>query len=218
LKEPLRKIQAFGNILKEKASSKLEEAEYKYIDKMITSSNRMQNLVDDILTLSRLSNTEVAFTPTDLNDIISKIVEDLEITINDKHAKVEVDKLPTIKAVPGQMHQLFQNLITNGLKFNESKAPTIRVILSNVSKKQESDFDISAENFYCIEVIDDGIGFEQKYADKIFGIFQRLDGNSYQGSGIGLAICKKIMDNHKGHIIAESAPGKGAKFILLFPK
>jgi two-component system CheB/CheR fusion protein len=218
LKEPLRKIQAFGNILKDKAKSKLDEAEYKYIEKMITSSNRMQNLVDDILTLSRLSNTEVAFTPTDLNDIISKILEDLEITINDKSAKIELDQLPTIKAVPGQMHQLFQNLITNALKFNESVQPTIKIKLATVSAKHEKQFEISARDFYCIEVIDDGIGFEQKYADKIFGIFQRLDGNSYQGSGIGLAICKKIMDNHKGHIIAESSPGKGAKFMLLFPK
>jgi two-component system, chemotaxis family, CheB/CheR fusion protein len=218
LKEPLRKIQAFGNILKDKARSKLEEAEYRYIDKMITSSNRMQNLVDDILTLSRLSNTEVAFTPTDLNDIIAKIIDDLEITINDKNARIELGQLPIINAVPGQMHQLFQNLISNGLKFNESAQPTISIKLSGISKKQEKDLEISANDFYCIEVIDDGIGFEQKYADKIFGIFQRLDGNSYQGSGIGLAICKKIMDNHKGYITAESSPGKGARFILIFPK
>jgi two-component system CheB/CheR fusion protein len=218
LKEPLRKIQAFGNILKEKVKVKLDDTEYKYIDKMINSSNRMQNLVDDILTLSRLSNTEIPFVETDLTDIVHKIIDDLEITIKEKNAIVNVAQLPVIKAVPGQMHQLFQNLIANGLKFNESSQPTITIEVVPVSSEFQEQYEINGKNFHCIEVIDDGIGFEQKYADKIFGIFQRLDGNSYQGSGIGLAICKKIMDNHKGYIIAESSPGKGAKFSLIFPK
>ncbi len=218
LKEPLRKIQAFGNILKEKVKIKLDDAEYKYIDKMINSSNRMQNLVDDILTLSRLSNTEIPFVNTDLNDIVHKIIDDLEITIKEKNAVIDIGELPVLKAVPGQMHQLFQNLITNGLKFNESKKPTITIKLTALSKELQKQYEINSKDYYCIEVVDDGIGFEQKYADKIFGIFQRLDGNSYQGSGIGLAICKKIMDNHKGYIVARSSPGEGAKFSLIFPK
>jgi two-component system, chemotaxis family, CheB/CheR fusion protein len=218
LKEPLRKIQAFGNILKDKVREKLDIDEHKYIEKMINSSNRMQNLVDDILTLSRLSNTEIPFTQTDLNDIVSRIIDDLEITIKDKNAIIDAKELPVINAVPGQMHQLFQNLISNGLKFNEKKQPTITIRSIPLSNKIKIDKEITDNDFYCIEVRDDGIGFEQKYADKIFGIFQRLDGNSYQGSGIGLAICKKIMDNHKGYIVAESSPGNGAKFSLLFPK
>jgi two-component system, chemotaxis family, CheB/CheR fusion protein len=218
LKEPLRKIQAFGNILKDKVKDKLEDGEHRYIDKMINSSNRMQNLVDDILTLSRLSNTEVPFTTTDLNDIINRIIDDLEITIKEKNANIKVSELPAITAVPGQMHQLFQNLISNGLKFNEDPRPTINIGSKSISPKLEKELGISAKNFYCIEVSDNGIGFEQKYAAKIFGIFQQLDGNSYQGSGIGLAICKRIMDNHKGYIVAESAPGKGATFTLIFQK
>ncbi len=218
LKEPLRKIQAFGNILKDKVKTKLDDSEYKYIDKMINSSNRMQNLVDDILTLSRLSNTEIPYIETDLNDIVDKITDDLEITIKEKNAIIDLGKLPVIKAVPGQMHQLFQNLITNGLKFNNGKRPTVKIHFVPISDELQQQFEIDSKNYLCIEVIDDGIGFEQKYAEKIFGIFQRLDGNSYQGSGIGLAICKKIMDNHQGYIIAKSAPGEGAKFSLLFPK
>jgi len=218
LKEPLRKIQAFGNILREKVKDKLDESEFKYIEKMINSSNRMQTLVDDILTLSRLSNTETPFTKTDLKDIINRITDDLEITIKEKHAKVQVDNLPVINAVPGQMHQLFQNLISNGLKFNEHKIPTIKISGKTVPKQLAEAFNINPKEYHFIEVSDNGIGFEQKYADKIFGIFQRLEGNSYQGSGIGLAICKKIVDNHKGFIKAESTPGSGTKFMILLPE
>ncbi len=218
LKEPLRKIQAFGNILREKAQDKLDEAEFKYIEKMINSSNRMQTLVDDILTLSRLSNTEIPFVETDLNEIIHRIKDDLEITIKDKNAEVITENLPVIHAVPGQMHQLFQNLISNGLKFNEANKPRIQIKRKAVPKKLSDDLNIDGKKFHLIEVNDNGIGFEQKYADKIFGIFQRLEGNSYQGSGIGLAICKKIVDNHKGFIKAESVPGDGTKFEILFPK
>lgn len=218
LKEPLRKIQAFGNILKEKVKEKLDQSEYKYIEKMINSSNRMQTLVDDILTLSRLSNTETPYVETDLTEIINRITDDLEITIKEKKAKVKCEKLPVVKAVPGQMHQLFQNLISNGLKFNEHEKPSIEVCGKTISNHLAEEFGIKPKDYYLIEVSDNGIGFEQKYADKIFGIFQRLEGNSYQGSGIGLAICKKIVDNHKGFIKAESIPGDGTKFLILLPK
>jgi two-component system, chemotaxis family, CheB/CheR fusion protein len=218
LKEPLRKIQAFGNILRDKTKDKLDEGEYKYIEKMINSSNRMQILVDDILKLSRLSNTEIPFIKTNLNDIVHRITDDLEITIKDKNAKIEAGKLPVIHAVSGQMHQLFQNLISNGLKFNEAKEPCIQIKTKPVSKKLSDELGIDGKKFHLIEVTDNGIGFEQKYADKIFGIFQRLEGNSYQGSGIGLAICKKIVDNHKGFIKAESSPGNGTTFEILLPR
>ncbi|MCE3282043.1 MAG: chemotaxis protein [Chitinophagaceae bacterium] len=218
LKEPLRKIQAFGNLLRDKVRDKLGDAENKYIEKMINSSNRMQNLVDDILTLSRLSNTEVPFTKVDLNEIINNIADDLEVTIRDKNAVIKADQLSVTHAVPGQMHQLFQNLITNGLKFNEHKQPAIRITQKAMPKKWAGELGINAKDFHVVEVSDNGIGFEQKYAEKIFGIFQRLDGNSYQGSGIGLAICQKIMDNHKGYIKAESTPGRGTKFLLAFAK
>ncbi len=218
LKEPLRKIQAFGNMLKDKAISKLDKSESTYLDKMIKSSNRMQTLVDDILTLSRLSNTEVALSKTNLKEIIERIKDDLEITIKEKNAKIQIDKLPVVYAVPGQMHQLFQNLISNALKFTNHEVPMIEICDKAVPKNLAEEFKINPKDYHFIEVADNGIGFEQKYADKIFGIFQRLEGNSYQGSGIGLAICKKIVDNHKGFIKAESVPGDGTKFMILLPK
>ena len=217
LKEPLRKIQTFGNILRDRVRDVFDDTELKYLDKMISSSNRMQNLVDDILMLSRLSNTEVGFVRTDLNDILSKIIEDLEIFIKEKNATIKVPPLPELNVVPGQMHQLFQNLISNGLKFNENKKPTIRISASKPEKALAGEFGINPEDFIKLEISDNGIGFEQIYAQKIFGIFQRLDGNSYQGSGIGLAICKKIVENHKGYIKAISEPGKGASFVILLP-
>ncbi len=217
LKEPLRKIQAFGSLVKERVQGKIDDGEMRYIDKMISSSNRMQSLVDDILTLSRLSNTEVSYSDTDINEIVNRIVDDLEITIREKNAKIIMSDLPMIRAVPGQMHQLFQNLISNGLKFNKSETPEIRISSKKVSARYAVKFDVSPKDYIQLEVEDNGIGFEPQYADKIFGIFQRLDGNSYQGSGIGLAICKKIVDNHQGFIVAESQPGEGTRFIILMP-
>lgn len=218
LKEPLRKIQAFGNLLRDRVKDKLEESEHKYIDKMISSSNRMQTLVDDILTLSRLSNTEVPYSKTDLREIISRIADDLEITIREKNASIKTGTLPILNAVPGQMHQLFQNLISNGLKFNESESPMVSIEEKSIPKALAEQLQISPKDYHLIVVCDNGIGFEQKYAEKIFGIFQRLEGNAYQGSGIGLAICKKIVDNHKGYIRANSTPGKGTSFQLLLPR
>ncbi|MBC7904140.1 MAG: PAS domain-containing protein, partial [Gemmatimonadaceae bacterium] len=218
LKEPLRKIQAFGNLLKDRVRDKLDASEINYLEKVINSSNRMQGLVDDILTLSKLSNTQVPHIPTDLNEIATRIVDDLEITIKDKKSLVSIGKLPVIQAVPGQMHQLLQNLISNSLKFNESNPPVVKVEQKRVTEEIASEFGISKDEFVCIEVRDNGIGFEEKYSDKIFGIFQRLDGNTYQGSGIGLAICKKIVENYKGHIKATSELGKGSTFTILLPK
>jgi two-component system CheB/CheR fusion protein len=218
LKEPLRKIQAFGNLLKERVKDKLEDGESNYLDKVISASNRMQVLVEDILTLSKLSHTQLPKFPTDLTEIVQKITEDLEIMIKEKNAEIKLEGLPTINAVPGQMHQLFQNLISNGLKFNEKEKPIICIKQVSISKELKLLYNIHNDEYVCIEVIDDGIGFEQQYADKIFGIFQRLDGNKYQGSGIGLAICKKIVEKHNGYIKAESVPGDGAKFIILLPK
>lgn len=218
LKEPLRKIQAFGNLLKDKVKDKLEEAEISYLEKVIAASNRMQVLVEDILTLSKLSNSQLLKKRTNLNEIVKKIIDDLEIFIREKNAEIRIKDLPAINAVPGQMHQLFQNLISNGLKFNDKEKPVITLQAVPVFKEMELMYGINAKDYVCIELIDNGIGFEQQYAEKIFGIFQRLDGNRYNGSGIGLAICKKIVEKHNGYIKAESEPGTGAKFIVVLPK
>jgi two-component system, chemotaxis family, CheB/CheR fusion protein len=218
LKEPLRKIQTFGNLLYAKIEKKLEEGEKNYLDKIINSSHRMQVLIEDVLTLSKLSNTDIPYSKTDLNVVVQRIIDDLEISIKEKGTQVQLSALPVIEAVPGQIHQLFQNLISNALKFNESEIPVVKVESRHVTSKEAIELNIDPELYTVICVQDNGIGFEDKYREKIFGIFQRLHGNNtYQGTGIGLAICKKIIDNHHGFIRAESKPGQGSTFIMTLP-
>lgn len=217
LKEPLRKIQAFGHLLKSKAGDRLD-GETQYLDKMIGASSRMQHLIDDVLTLSKLSNKDIPFVRTNLNDTLKHMLDDLEITINERNAKIVIAELPTIDAVPGQMNQLFQNLIGNALKFNEHKTPTLNVKTHVITAKEAKELGIDAKAFTCISVQDNGIGFEEAYSEKIFGLFQRLHGSAeYKGTGIGLAICKKIVENHNGFIRARSAPGKGSTFFIYLP-
>jgi two-component system CheB/CheR fusion protein len=218
LKEPLRKIQTFGNLLYSKIEKKIEPSEKNYLDKIVNSSNRMQALIEDVLTLSKLSNTDIPFVKTDVYNVIRHIVEDLEIAIREKGTEVHISPMSVIEAVPGQMHQLFQNLISNALKFNESSKPVIRIRECSVTRQDMDTFGIPAHEYISIHVEDNGIGFDNRYKEKIFGIFQRLHNNHYQGTGIGLAICKKIVDNHHGFIRAESSEGKGATFIILLPR
>jgi two-component system CheB/CheR fusion protein len=219
LKEPLRKIQTFGNLLYSKVEKKLEPGEKNYLDKIVNASHRMQVLIEDVLTLSKLSNTDIVYTPTDIKNVIRHIVDDLEITIREKGTQIQIGNLPTIEAVSGQIHQLFQNLISNALKFNDSKIPVVRIESRNVKPEEAAAYGINPSDYSVICVSDNGIGFEEKYRDKIFGIFQRLhSNNNYQGTGIGLAICKKIVDNHQGIIFAESKPDNGSAFIIIIPK
>ena len=219
LKEPLRKIQTFGNLLYSKIERKIEPNEKNYLDKIVSSSHRMQTLIEDVLTLSKLSNTDIPFVKTDLSTVLRHIVDDLEITIREKGTELKVDKIPVIDAVTGQMHQLFQNLISNALKFNESRTPSVNIRTYKINEQDMIEYKIDDPNeFIGITVEDNGIGFDSRYKDKIFGIFQRLHNNQYQGTGIGLAICKKIVDNHHGFIRAESEEGKGARFVIILPK
>lgn len=218
LKEPLRKIEAFGNLLREKIKNKLDDHEGKYLEKIINSSGRMQTLIEDILTLSKLSNNNVPHIPVDLNEIIHNIVDDLEVTIKEKGASIHFDNLPIVIAIPGQMHQLFQNLITNALKFNNSESPLISVSCEKPKEELLKEYDINLDDFISIIVKDNGIGFEPQYSEKIFGIFQRLDGKKYEGTGIGLAICKKIVENHHGFIKAEGSKGNGSIFTIILPQ
>jgi two-component system, chemotaxis family, CheB/CheR fusion protein len=219
LKEPLRKIQTFGNLLFAKIENKLEANEKNYLDKIISSSHRMQGLIEDVLTLSKLSNTDMPYTRTDLKSVIQHIVDDLEISIGEKGTQIYIGNLPTIEAVTGQMHQLFQNLISNALKFNNSAVPIVKIETRDVKPDEILEYHIDPADHIVICVEDNGIGFEDKYKEKIFGIFQRLHSTSqYQGTGIGLAICKKIVDNHHGFIRAESKPGVGSAFQIILPK
>ncbi len=218
LKEPLRKIMAFGNILDDKIRGKINEQEKNYLDKIIKASGRMQNLIEDVLTFSRLSNTELPLSNTDLTTVVHTVIDDLEITIANKKAEIEVKNLPIIKAVPAQMHQLFHNLISNALKFNEKEKPCIEISEVEVEKEFEINHGLKPENFIAISVKDNGIGFETEFQDKIFKMFQRLNATNYSGTGIGLAICKKIVENHGGLINAASELNKGSTFTVLLPK
>lgn len=218
LKEPLRKIETFGNLLNEKLKTKLDDKELRYVEKIIRASNRMQVLVEDVLTFSKLSNSELPFIPVDLNKILTRIVDDLEITIREKNAQIVIGELPVVRAVQGQMHQLFQNLISNALKFNDKPTPVITIHTVKLPPKYATELNIKPEKFTCISVKDNGIGIEEQFKDKIFGIFQRLNGNRYDGTGIGLAVCKKIVEKNKGYMMLESNPGAGSEFMIIMPK
>lgn len=219
LKEPLRKIQTFGDRLQVKSGDKLSDEEKKYLDKMISSSFRMKTLIDDLLLYSKLSNKSAMFTSVDLNKIIHQIQDDLEIQVREKKARIDVGELPVLPAVAGQMHQFFQNLISNSLKFIHGRAPVISISQVPVDKKMAMKLGIEPEDYACICLRDNGIGFDSKYNEKIFGVFQRLTTDtSYPGTGIGLAICKRIAENHNGFVYAEGVPDKGASFFLILPK
>ncbi|MES2372893.1 MAG: chemotaxis protein CheB [Bacteroidota bacterium] len=217
LKEPLRKIQTFGNLLHENIKDKIEGKDSNYLEKIIRSANRMQVLIQDILTLSKLSNSDIPYTSVNINDIITNIIDDLDVSIKERNVQVRTENLPVIHAIPGQIHQLFQNLLSNSIKFNKSDTPLITITNKPVSEKDSEELAIKPKEYICIELKDNGIGFDEQYKEKIFGIFQRLTGTEYEGTGIGLAICKKIVDNHNGYIKAESTPGKGSSFFIFLP-
>jgi two-component system CheB/CheR fusion protein len=153
----------------------------------------------------------------DLNQIIKYICDDLEIAIREKNALIKTGPLPEIEAVPGQMHQVFQNLISNALKFNNKEFPIINICQKPISEEQAKNLRIDANNYVYILISDNGIGFEEQYKEKIFGIFQRLHGRNYEGTGIGLAIARKIVENHGGFIYANGKVDKGAEFHIILP-
>jgi len=178
----------------------------------------MQTLIEDVLTLSKLSNNHLPRTRVDLSKTINRITDDLEIVIKEKKATIVVANLPIIEAVPGQMHQLFQNLISNALKFNDKKTPTITIGEKKLTAKIAQGLGISyIADYVCVTVKDNGIGFESEYEEKVFGLFQRLNSREYEGTGIGLAIAKKIVENHDGIIKATSVLGKGTIFNICLP-
>ena len=217
LKEPLRKIQLFGSFLKEKIYDALGKEEKVYIDKIIGSSNRMQRLIEDVLTLSKLSNNDNAgIVPANLNEIISEIIDDIDIVVKEKEAVIEIGRLPIIAARPGQIRQLFQNLISNSLKFTKDN-PVITIKQVQPSAEDMAGLPVNGSGWCCIQVADNGIGFDEQFREKVFGLFQRLHGNSYQGTGLGLAICRKIVENHGGSITVNSSPGQGAVFTIMMP-
>ncbi len=221
LQEPLRKIRAFGERLAGKFKSELGEDGKDYIDRMQNAASRMQILIDDLLAYSKLARSKEELVKVDLSEVVKDVLNDLEITIEQRKALVKYDQLSSVLAVQGQMRQLFQNIISNALKFNKPGAvPHIDITTELINGKDIKGVNVLfRKNKFCkISIKDSGIGFEEKFLDRIFVIFQRLHGRSeYAGTGIGLAICKKIVENHNGYITAESILNEGSTFIITLP-
>ncbi|WP_143092821.1 PAS domain-containing sensor histidine kinase [Arsenicibacter rosenii] len=217
LQEPLRKIQNFADLLKTDVEN--EAFMPIYLEKIISSAQRMSSLIKAVLNYSRLSNGTENVKRTDLNQVVGQVLSDYETAIQEKAAVLTIEPMPVILADELQMTQLFTNLIGNALKFCD-KQPVIRVTCNRLHHNLAADipdYDPGVRYIH-IAVADNGIGFDQKYAGRVFSIFQRLGaGRSYEGTGIGLALCKKIAENHKGHIWAESMPGQGSVFHVCLP-
>ena len=217
LQEPLRKIITFSQLIEEKFLFDAPEAK-NFIGKVIAASERMRSLINDLLDYSKLS-VELQFCLTDLNIELQNVLNDLELAIKDSGALVHIENLPSVDTVPGQMRQVFQNLISNALKFSKKgQPPVIRVWSERTAKKELHGKTDGSGKYLRLFVSDNGIGFDEIYREKIFTIFQRLHGrNDYEGTGIGLAIVKKIVETHDGIISAKSEEGKGATFIIVLP-
>ena len=213
LQEPLRKIQSFGDRILSGEKEKLSEQGKDYFSRMMNASERMQTLINDLLAFSRLNTKTESFAKVDLNKLLKEVVSDLEVTIEKTQTIIDAGNLPVINCRSTQIRQLFQNLISNGIKFRkDDKSPLIKIYSRNAKKPSSPEKEFSEIYFE-----DDGIGFDEKYSDKIFNIFQRLEGKKYEGSGIGLAVCKKIALRHGGDISVKSKLGEGTTFIVSLP-
>lgn len=237
LQEPLRKIQAFGDRLRGRCDGALGDAGRDYLARMQNAAARMQTLIDDLLTFSRVTTRALPFQPVDLSAVTREVVSDLEARIEQSGGRVEVGDLPAVEADPLQMRQLMQNLIGNALKFSRpGEPPLVRVSRAAgpdagaIGPKGANDAGAGGNGSargttpppdvgYCeFTVRDNGIGFDMKYLDRIFTVFQRLHGRGeYEGTGVGLAVCRKIVERHGGTITARSALGQGAAFLVRLP-
>ncbi|WP_343593754.1 response regulator [Flavobacterium sp.] len=217
LNEPIRKIQIFIKIIKD-LYLKTDDKAIDYVDRTIKSAERMQTLITDLLAYSRLS-AQVKPEKTDLNEVLQEVLSDFDYLIESKNATIKTNELPTVDSIPSQLRQVFQNLIGNALKFSGTENKPEIEITSEIIADKSIDSPTSPEGQFCrITVKDNGIGFDEKYLDRIFIIFQSLnDRQTYEGTGIGLAIAKKIIDKHNGLITAKSEVGKGASFIIVLP-
>lgn len=213
LQEPLMLVQAFSQRLQAHCGAELTEKGLAYLDRIIGSAERMQMLIDGLLYYSRIEKEARPFVPVHLNEIVQTVLEDLTIKMEDSHALIKVDELGTVLADPLQIRQLLQNIIGNSLKYHHSdRTPEIWISPSQVPQG----FD--PEEYLSLSIRDNGIGFKEEYQEKIFEIFQRLHTRQqFKGSGIGLSICKKIVERHHGMISASAVPGEGAEFVITLP-
>ncbi len=219
LQEPLRKIQTFAHLIKDEENRQLSDDATRYLGKILSTATRMSALLKDMLNFTQLHKKE-APVRVNLREVVSAVSEDLEVSVAENKASIEVGKLPVITGWPFQLKQLFHNLLSNALKFRKQEVPPVVTITARkLDSARPRQLHLAANlGYWEIIVKDNGIGFESQYADKIFTIFQRLHGRSaYEGTGIGLAICKKVAVNHGGDIYAISSPGKGAEFHVFLP-
>ena len=224
MKEPIRKIHFFADRLKQRLQSKLEEEDRRYFERLELGTRRMNSLIDELLLYSHVSKGIRSAETVNLNNTLAFVLDDLELHIEEKRAKINVGPLPTIKGQQRQLQQLFENLLANALKYSkENQVPDISITASVISGReivlQRNLNGVAREKLYhLIRVADNGIGFHQEDADRIFNVFTRLHGNNeYKGTGVGLSIARKVAQNHGGYIWAEGRQGAGASFNVLLP-
>lgn len=219
LQEPLRKIRAFSSRIQENHGKDLPPSGQADFTRVTEAAERMSTLIADLLKFARVESRARDFAKTDLNEVLRGVLSDMEVDVEEAGASICVGGLPMVWADATQMRQLFQNLLSNGLKFVRAGCPPVVEVLEASSTGGSSSMVSGVLRRSCeIEVRDHGIGFEEEYSEKIFAVFQRLHGRkAYAGTGIGLAICRKIVERHGGEITARSSPGEGATFVVRLP-
>ena len=221
LQEPLRKLTAFSERLHTKFKHQLGEEGQLYLDRIVASTENMRRLIDSLLEFSRTTRSSRHFSLQSLSELLHETQSDLELKIEESGSLIEAAPLPAIEVIPSQIKQLFSNLLGNSIKFKKAdQFPHISITCESLTNPEKKNLNLkTATAYYKLVVTDNGIGFEKEYAEKIFQLFQRLHGkHEYPGSGIGLAICKKIVENHSGHIYAAAEPDRGAVFTIILPE
>ena len=216
LQEPLRKILIFANMIRDRHAADLPAESQRYLDKIISSSQRMRSMASDILNYSGLTTNPQTFDDVDLEAVVAEILDDYDLLLQERNVEVIVSELTMVEGNRGQIKQVFQNLISNSIKFSrQDRPPVIRIFCNPVNVPSGEAGEIA---FCHIVVADNGIGFEKEYQERIFSLFERLNNkDKYEGSGIGLSITRKIIERHHGKISAESTPGEGARFTISLP-
>lgn len=222
LKQPIRKMQLFAGRLAESAYSKLNDMEKDFLSRIENASVRMKGLIDDLLNYSSLSEETELHVDIDLTELFNQVIRDLDMEIREQGTHIEVGPLPVVNGNARQIQQLFHNLIENSIKYSTPSVPNVIQVHSRKTKGSESVFELSGteldRTFHVIEISDQGIGFDQAHADKLFNMFFRLHTQQqYEGTGVGLAIARKVIENHQGYIRAEGAKGHGATFTIMLP-
>jgi light-regulated signal transduction histidine kinase (bacteriophytochrome) len=222
MKEPIRKIHFFGDRLRESLKDRITVEEESFFNRMESATIRMRTLIEDLLQYSQVSIKPRVRDDLNLNQLIGVVLEDLDLEIDQKHAEITLDTLPTVRGHERQLQQAFQNLLANSLKYCKPDVrPSIRISHKKVLGR-DTHLDLAMSDhhraFHCLSISDNGIGFAQNNAERIFNVFTRLHGNhEYRGTGVGLSIVRKVIENHGGHIWATSAPGKGSTFKVILP-